>query len=246
MILRRIIVVLLLLLPNSIFPQKIEDVKYKIEAIFSDYYQGKNIKTKVIGIEISNKRRTATIRKLAIKVDGIIFGNLVSDNLTIIYDNILIDLSLLLKQNQLRATSYSNIKANILVSTSNFEQTVQRKLSSLGKQNIKTLINFSPPWIECKYKIPKNQLSHDTKSMIFKYLIGETLEGYFALRISIKNSQLYGRADKVILNHFLIPQSLVRTFEGIYNPFDEIPIIQPFGIKIKELIVQENYILFSN
>lgn len=240
------LLVILFILPNFVFPQKPEDIKAKIEVIISNFYKGQIITVKTVGVDINTNGKVATLRRLIIKVDDFIIGNIISDYLTLFYDNATIDLIQLFKNNKLKITDYKNIKANLLVSKSNFEQSIQRKLGSLGKRNIQATVNFSPPWIECKYNIPKNQLSYDTKSMILKYLIGETLEGYFALRIIVKNANLYGFVDKVILNHFLIPQSLVKTFENIYNPFDAIPTIQPFGIKIKELNVQDNYLLLSN
>lgn len=240
------LLIILFISPNYLYPQKADDIKAKIELIISSFYKGNHITIKIIGIDINTNGKVATIRKLIIKVDSFITGNIISDNLTISYDNATIDLINLLKNSKLKITNYSNVKANLLISKLNFEHCIQRKLSSLGKRNIKATVNFSPPWIECRYNIPKNQLSSDTKSMILKYLIGETLEGYFALRIIVKNANLYGFVDKVILNHFLIPQALVKTFENIYNPFDAIPTIQPFSIKIKEVNVQNNYLLFSN
>jgi hypothetical protein len=75
-----------------------------------------------------------------------------------------------------------------------------------------------------------------------KFIKGGKLEGYAAFQIKVKNNELYALSSKVIVNHFLIPNPILREWETKFNPFDGIPVLKPFHYSINNVVVQNKYI----
>jgi hypothetical protein len=71
-------------------------------------------------------------------------------------------------------------------------------------------------------------------------------EGYAALRLEVRDNKVYASPDKVILNHFLLPMTVVAEIKKRMNPIYRIPRVQPFEYALGKAGVLKQYIFFSN
>lgn len=209
-------------------------------------YPKSNIKAKVLSNKNSFGGNTASLSKLSIRMDNMSLGVIQSDFLTVILNDVKIDLNEITSKSRFKILSYKSIKLRIGVSTSKMKESFSRKMHSMGKSGIAADFKYSPPYIECFYKVPESQLGEDTKAMLVKYIAGSNLEGYIAFRIDAKRNNIYAHPDKVILNHFLLPKALVDSFKSVYNPFETLSVIKPFKYTIDKAEVQDKYIIFTN
>ncbi|MCX6141752.1 MAG: hypothetical protein NTZ35_00890 [Ignavibacteriales bacterium] len=186
------------------------------------------------------------IARIAIKLVGIAVGQLVVDNMTIVTDNPVIDLKKLRGENRLEFISYGSMKVSILASVRALEDYLQRKAAQFNKKDVHISLKFTPPYIECNYDVPKKEIASESVDLLKKFIPGDKIEGYAVFRIEAKDNGLYASSSKVITNHFLLPNMLLRLFESKFNPFDEISVVKPFSYRINNVTIQSNYVFMTN
>ena len=222
------------------------ELQDRIISSLEKLYPASKIRAKVLSKSKSFTGSSASLSKLSIRMDNMRLGNIQSDFFTVILDDVKIDLNQITSKNRLKIKSYKSIKLRIGVSTTKMKESFRNKMHSMGKSGIEADFKYSPPYIECFYKVPESQLGEDTKAMLVKYIAGSNLEGYIAFRINAKKNNIYAHPEKVILNHFLLPGTLVGSFESIYNPFETLSVIRPFKYQIDKAEVQDKFIIFTN
>jgi len=207
----------------------------------------KSIQCKKIEVQIgSQKEKTNVLKTLTVKFDGITLGQMVADYMTIIYEDPVIDLVKLKQSKEVNISSYSKNKVSILISTGGIEKYFSSKANQIKKRYNKISIKFSPPYIECFFDVPAQEISPETLKLLDKFIKGGKLEGYAAFQIKVKNNEFYALSSKVIVNHFLIPELILREFQTKFNPFDSIPVVKPFQYSIHNLTVQNKYLFLTN
>jgi hypothetical protein len=147
---------------------------------------------------------------------------------------------------ELNIPSYSKSKVGILISSGAIERYLGNKANQIGKRYNKISIKFSPPYIECLFDVPASEISPETLQLLNKFVKGAKLEGYAAFQIKAKNNDLYALSSKVIVNHFLIPDLILKELQTKFNPFDGIPVLRPFQYSINNLTVQNKYLFLTN
>lgn len=202
----------------------------------------KEIKVKIIFA----KNNTSKISNLTVRLDGVNIGGITADYITVQYNFPLLDFQNLNKKGRLKILSHSSQKTNILLSVNSLQNYLLFKAKEFGKNNVNIKLKYSPPFIECFYDIPKNEIASETTELISKFIPGDMLKGYAAFTLRAKKSELFAHSSKVILNHFLIPGSILNIFENKFNPFDKITSINIFNIEINNIIVQSKYVLLTN
>ena len=207
----------------------------------------KSVQCKKIEVQIeSAKERANALKTLTVKFDSINLGQMVADYMTIIYEDPVIDLIKLRQSKEVNISSYSKNRVSILISTGEIEKYFSAKANQVKKRYNKILIKFSPPYIECLFDVPASEISPETLKLLDKFIKGGKLEGYAAFQIKVKNNELYALSSKVIVNHFLIPELILRELQTKFNPFDGIPVVKPFQYSINNLAVQNKYLFLTN
>jgi len=207
----------------------------------------KSIQCKKIEVQIGFAKEKANVLKtLTVKFDGINLGQMVADYMTIVYEDPVIDLIKLRQSKELNISSYSKSKASILISSGTIERYLDNKAKELKKRYNRISIKFSPPYIECFFDVPAKEIYPETLKLLDKFIKGGKLEGYAAFQIKVKNNELYALSSKVIVNHFLIPELILRELQTKFNPFDGIPVPRPFQYSIDNLTVQNKYLFLTN
>jgi hypothetical protein len=207
----------------------------------------KSMQCKNIEVQIESAKEKANILKtLTVKFDGINLGQMVVDYMTIVYEDPVIDLLKLRQSKELNIPSYSKSKVGILISSGAIERYLGNKANQIGKRYNKISIKFSPPYIECLFDVPASEISPETLQLLNKFVKGAKLEGYAAFQIKAKNNDLYALSSKVIVNHFLIPDLILKELQTKFNPFDGIPVLRPFQYSINNLTVQNKYLFLTN
>ena len=202
---------------------------------------------KGITVQVSLKNsKGSEIERLAIKFDGVALGQLVADHMTFIFDNPVIDRKKLQKEKILEFVSFGVPRVGIFASAGSLEQYLQAKAQQFNKKNVHISVKFTPPYIECTYDVPKNEIASESVDLLKRFIKGDKIEGYAAFQIAAKNNGLYASSSKVITNHFLLPSALLKIFESKFNPFDQIVELKPFRYTINNLTVQSKYIYMSN
>ena len=135
---------------------------------------------------------------------------------------------------------------SLLISASNIESYLASKAQEVNKKYHRLSVKFSPPYIECLFDVPAREISRETLNVLNKFIKGGKLEGYAAFQIKLKNNELYALSSKVILNHFLIPETILREFQTKFNPFDTLPVLKPFQYAINKTTVQNRYLYLTN
>lgn len=182
---------------------------------------------------------------LAIKIENIINLFLPIDIMTISYQKPVLNLERI-KKGFFYVTKHSGQKVSALISPKSIEQYIQNKANYLNKKNVDVKVKYSPPFVECFYNVPLNQISQETTSQLTDFTSSGKFEGYAAFTFKVRNNDLSARGEKVILNHFLLPKPILRLFEDRNNPFDEIIEFEPLKYKFNSATVQKNYILLTN
>jgi hypothetical protein len=207
----------------------------------------KSTQCKKIEVQIgSAKEKASVLKTLTVKFDGINLGQMVADYMTIVYEDPVIDLIKLRHSKELNISSYSKSKVSILISSGTIERYLDNKAKELKKRYNRISIKFSPPYIECLFDVPAQEIYPETLKLLDKFIKGGKLEGYAAFQIKVKNNELYALSSKVIVNHFLIPELILRELQTKFNPFDGIPVVKPFQYSINHLTVQNRYIYMTN
>ena len=206
-----------------------------------------SIQCKKMEVQIgSQKEKPNVLKTLTVKLDGINLGQMVADYMTIIFEDPVIDLIKLRQSKELNISSYSKSKVSILISTGTIEKYFSNKAKEAKKKYNQISIKFSPPYIECLFDVPASEISPETIKLLNKFVKQGKLEGYAALQIKVKNNELYALSSKVIVNHFLIPELILRELQAKFNPFDRIPVVKPFQYSINNLTVQNKYLFLAN
>lgn len=201
---------------------------------------------KNVTVQVSMKGNTSVIARLALKLESVPIGQLVADFMTVVYENPAIDLRKLRKDNELAFTSPGKPRVGIFASAASLEKYLQKKAEQFNKKNVRIRLKFTPPYVECTYDVPKSEIASESVDLLKKFISGDKIEGYAAFQMDAKSNGLYASSSKVITNHFLLPNGLLRMFESKFNPFDEIAVVQPFEYTINSLTVQPKYIYMSN
>lgn len=188
----------------------------------------------------------SSFRRLAVKIDGAEIGHLTADRMTVLLENPLINVPLLQQSQKLEIANGSDAKVSILISAESLEQYLQRKAQQFNKRNVNITLKFTPPYIECFYDVPKDEVAPESVALLKKFIPGDRIEGYAAFQISVRDNMLSATSSKVITNHMLLPGPLLRAFESKFNPFDEVPTVGPFQYRLRNLNVQAKYIYMAN
>jgi len=208
---------------------------------------GKSIQSQKIEVQIgSSKEKANAFKTLAVKFEGINLGQMVADYMTIIYEDPVIDLIKLKESKELSISSYSKNKVSILISAGAIERYLANKAKEMKKKYNKVSIKFSPPYIECLFDVPASEISPETLKLLDKFVKGEKLEGYAAFQFKAKDNGIYALSSKVIVNHFLIPELILRELQTKFNPFDVFQVIKPFQYSINHATVQSKYLFLTN
>lgn len=207
----------------------------------------REINCKEIKVKINfDSNIPSKINNLAVRMDGVNIGGIIADYITIQYNNPSLDYKNLKNQGKLKFLSYSDQKVNVLLSINSLQNYLSLKEKEFGKKNVNIRLKFSPPFIECFYDVPQKEIASETAQIISKFIPGDKLEGYAAFTLHAKKSELSAHSSKVILNHFLIPGSILSTFENKFNPFEKISAINIFNFEINNVVVQSKYVLLTN
>lgn len=194
---------------------------------------------------ILDKDNANKIVSLAIKIEGGELDNIKADYITIQLDNPVFNIQSIKKSNRLRFSSYSNKKVNILLSLNTLQNYLQDRAKEFGKNSAEIRLKFTPPFVECFYSVPTKEVASETLGMISKFLSGEKLEGYAAFTFKVNKNELSAFSSKVILNHFLLPNTVLSLFEKKFNPFEKISPLSILDFKLNSLVVQSKYLLLS-
>ena len=207
----------------------------------------KSVECKKIEVQIESAKEKANVLKtLTVKFDGINLGQMVADHMTLLYEDPIIDFIRLKQSNELNILSYSKGKVGILISPGAIERYFANKANQSKKRYNKISIKFSPPYIECLFDVPASEISPETIQLLKKFVKGPKIEGYAAFQFKVKDNDLYALSSKVIVNHFLIPELILREMQTKFNPFDGIPVLKPFQYSINTVTVQNKYIYMTN
>jgi hypothetical protein len=208
---------------------------------------GKHIQCKTRQVQVlPDKGKANTLKSLAIKFDDINLGQMAADHMTLIYEAPVIDLIQLKQSKELNILSYSKVKVGILISAGAIERYFDKKTKELKKRYNRISIKFLPPYIECFFDVPVSEISPETLQLLNKFIKGTNFEGYAAFQFKAKNNNLYALSSKVIVNHILIPELVLRELQTKFNPFDSIPILKPFQYSINSVTVQNKYLYLTN
>jgi hypothetical protein len=190
--------------------------------------------------------KTDALKGLAVKFDGIVLGEMTADHMSLVYENPVVDLARLKRSKELTLSSYSKGKAGILISPEAIERYFKNKAAQIKKSYNKISIKLAPPYIECFFDVPASEISPETLKLFDKFVKGSKLEGYAAFQIRAKNNELHALCSKVIVNHFLVPELILKELQTKFNPFDVIPVVKPFQYTINAVTVQNKYIQMTN
>ena len=169
-----------------------------------------------------------------------------ADFITVQYTNPTIDLKALRNSRTFNITSYSDFKIGVLVSDQAIKNEFDMTVKRLNIHYNKFLIKFSPPYIELEFDIPARGISPKDRKLVEKFIKNNKFEGYAALRLEVRDNKIFASPTKVILNHFLLPMTVIDELTKRINPLYHIPRIQPFNYSLKKVAIQKKYIFFSN
>jgi hypothetical protein len=195
---------------------------------------------------VSAKGKADLLKTLTVKCDDINLGQTVADTMTLVYEDPVIDVVTLRRSKELHISSYSRSKVSMLISVGGLEKYFSNKAKQFGKRYNRISIKFSPPYIECFFDVPAQEISPETLKLLDRFVKGGKLEGYAAFQLKVKDNALYALSSKVIVNHFLVPELILRELQRQFNPFDGFPIIKPFPYSINHATVQNKYIYLTN
>ena len=207
----------------------------------------KTIPCKKVEVQIEPSREKPTLlKRLVVKLDGVPLGHMTADHMTLIYEDPVIDLVRLSRLKEPNLQSYSKNRASILISEKSIERYLEKRARELKRKYNAVSIKFAPPFVECRFDVPVSEISPETMKLLEKFVKKSRLEGYAAFQIKAKDNALYAFSSKVIVNHFLIPDFILKEFQTKFNPFDGIPPIKPFHYSLNSVTVQNKYLFLTN
>lgn len=75
---------------------------------------------------------------------------------------------------------------------------------------------------------------------------GKKLEGYAAVQFKAKDNVLSIQSSKVIVNHFLIPDTVRQELQNSFKQVERIGVLSPLRYSINNVAVQNNYLFLTN
>ena len=200
-------------------------------------------------IEIRTKaedNRSGKLKSMAIKFVSISNKSLPADFITVQYTNPTLDLKALRNSRTFNITSYSDFKIGVLVSDQALKNEFDKIVKKLNMHYNKFLISFSPPYIEVEFDIPASGIPPKDRKLVEKFVKNNKFKGYAALRLEVHDNKIFASPSKIILNHFLLPTTVIDELKKRMNPLYKIPRLQPFNYSLEKVAVQNKYIFFSN
>jgi len=208
---------------------------------------GKNIKCGKIIVQIMmSKEKPGEIKTLAVKFESAVIGNMVADYMTVVYEKPVIDLNQLRSAKKFKILSSSNNKVGILISAKAIDNYIAAKAKQYRNNQARVSVRFSPPYAECFFDIPVSEVPPQTLKLLAGYVKGKKLEGYAAVQMSAKNNSLWVQSSKAIVNHFLIPGTIIQKLQNTLNPVDRVFFPASLRYAINNVTVQNNYLFLSN
>jgi hypothetical protein len=222
---------------------------YSQESLDSDLAKALRKIVKCEKIEIKTNRednKSGKLRSLLIRLVGMPKHILPADYVTVQYANPDIDLIALKKSNNFKIKSYSNFKIGMLVSEQTIKNEFAKRAKKLKLRYDKFSIRFTPPYIEVEFDIPVDAIPLKDRKLVEKFIRNKRLEGYAALRLEIHDNKIIASPEKVILNHFLLPMTVVSELKKRVNPIYNIPRIRPFEYDLVKVDMMKQHIFLSN
>ncbi len=208
---------------------------------------GKTIACKKMEVLVRmSKDKPGEIKILAVKMEGTALGKMAADYVTVIYEKPVIDIDQLQKAKKFKILSSAKTRVSILISARSVEEYITSRAKQLQIKNYRASIRFSPPYAECLFNVPASAVSPKILKILDKFVKGNRLEGYAAARLTAKANTLSAAPAKVIVNHFVIPDAILKELQRMVNPSDRIPVLSPFQYSINKVAVQNNYIFLTN
>lgn len=200
-----------------------------------------------IAVKTTPKEGGGGLSNLSFRMEGVTYGRLSTDFLTVSIDDPVLDVAALAGKQTLRLLGSSRTKVTALISADKAMAYILRLVSNkYGVRRLTGVLRLTPPFIEFEFRAPTADLPQGKMDSLKKFLTGDTVEGYAAIVATVKRGVLSVDVPKAILNHFLIPASLIAKYKEKFNPFDAIPVVQPFGALMESVSVMPKYLMISN
>jgi hypothetical protein len=200
-------------------------------------------------VEIKTKpgdSKSGKLKSLSAKFVSISKDVMPADYVTVQYSDPKIDFRALRNSHKFKVASYSDFKIGMLVSEQSLKNEFDRRAKKLNFHYNKILIKFTPPYIEVQFDFPASAIPPKDRKIFEKFIRNKRFEGYAALRLEVHDNKVIAIPDKVILNHFLLPASVVAEVKKRMSTIYRIPRIQPFDYALGKVEVLKQYIYFSN
>lgn len=240
---------LMIVLSSLIFLFFAASDSYSLESLDGDIAKAIRKTVKCDKIEVKTKggdNKSGNLRSLLIRLVAMPKHILPADYVTVQYTNPDIDLMALKKSNKFKIKSYSNFKIGMLVSEQTIRNEFAKRAKKLSLRYNKFLIKFTPPYIELEFDMPVDAIPLKDRKLVEKFIKNKRLEGYAALRLEIRDNKIFASPVKVILNHYLLPMTLVSELKKRINPIYRIPRIRPFDYDLVKVDILKQHIFFSN
>lgn len=200
-------------------------------------------KIEVKAAPVDNK--SGNMKSLLIRLEALKQYELPADFVTVQYTNPTIDVPALKRLNRFKIKSATNCKIGMLVSEKSVKNEVDKQLKRLHLTPNNFSIKFTPPYIEVQFNVPAGAIPVKERNLVEKFIRNKRLEGYAALRLEIQNNRLVASPVKVILNHFLLPTTLLTELKKRINPLAHIKRIRPFDYDLVKVDVLKQHIFLS-
>jgi len=186
------------------------------------------------------------LKSLFMKFESLPINGIPIDYVTAQYTDPKIDFRALRNANTVNIISYSDFVVRILVSEQTIKNEFIRTAKRLNFLYDKFLIKFSPPYIELEFSVPASTIPPNDRKFVEKFMVKDRFEGYAALRLEVRNNQIFVAPAKIILNHFLLPMPVLTELQKRVNPIYTIPRVLPFDFTLGKIDLLKQYILLSN
>jgi len=186
------------------------------------------------------------LRSLLIRLVAMPKHILPADYVTVQYTNPDIDLIALKKSRNFKIKSCSNFKIGMLFSEQTIRNEFDKAAKRLNLRHNKFSIRFTPPYIELEFDIPAGAIPLKDRKLVEKFIRNKRLEGYAALRLEVHDNKIIASPVKVILNHFLLPTTLVSELKKRIKPIYRIPRIRPFDYDLVKVDILKQHVFLSN
>jgi hypothetical protein len=208
---------------------------------------GGNIKCNKITVQIRlSKEKPDEIKTLAVKLENAALGGMTADYVTVLYEKPVIDMTLLRKAKKFKIISSSGSKAGILISANAIEKYIAARIKQYQKKPVRVSIRFSPPYAECFFNGPVSEIDPKILKLLGKYMKGKNMEGYAAIQMKAKDNALSAVPSKLIINHFLIPDTVCQELQNMIKTIDRVPVLPLLRYSINNVTVQKNYLFLTN